>query len=76
MKSLFFYNDNVYVVLRKINLSYIIDRHGNTNEELLKMWKEYEGADHVLKTNTHFLLCETVKEPEWVEVVEEEQVNS
>jgi hypothetical protein len=76
MKSLFFYNNNVYIILRKLNLSYIIDRHGNINEELLKIWKEGVGADHVLKTNTHFLLCETVTEPEWVEVAEEEQVNS
>jgi hypothetical protein len=38
------------------------------NNELLKLWKEHEGADHILKTDTHFLLCETIKEPEWVEI--------
>jgi hypothetical protein len=70
MKELFFYNGNVYLVLRKLNLSYIIDRHNNINEELLKIWKEYMGADHVLKTATHFLLCETVTEPEWSEIEE------
>jgi hypothetical protein len=56
--------------LRKLNLSYIIDRHNNINEELLKIWKEGVGADHVLKTNTHFLLCETITEPEWSEIEE------
>ena len=70
MKELFFYNGNVYLVLRKLNLSYIIDRHNNINEELLKIWKEYMGADHVLKTTTHFLLCKTVTEPEWSEIEE------
>jgi len=68
MKQLFFYNDNVYLILRKLNLSYIIDKNNNINNELLKLWKEHEGADHVLKTDTHFLLCETLKEPEWVEI--------
>jgi hypothetical protein len=70
MKELFFYNDNVYLVLRKLNLSYIIDRHNNVNEELLKIWKEGMGADHVLKTATHFLFCETITEPEWSEIEE------
>ena len=70
MKELFFYNGNVYLVLRKLNLSYIIDRHNNINEELLKIWKEGIGADHVLKTATHFLLCETITEPEWSEIEE------
>jgi len=68
MKQLFFYNDNVYLILRKLNLSYIIDKNNNINNELLKLWKEYEDADHILKTDTHFLLCETIKEPEWVEI--------
>jgi hypothetical protein len=68
MKQLFFYNDNVYIILRKLNLSYIIDKNNNINNELLKLWKEHEDADHVLKTDTHFLLCETIKEPEWVEI--------
>ena len=68
MKQLFFYNDNVYLILRKLNLSYIIDKNNNINNELLKLWKEHENADHVLKTDTHFLLCETIKEPEWVEI--------
>jgi hypothetical protein len=70
MKEVFYYNGNVYLVLRKLNLSYIIDRHNNINEELLKIWKEGVGADHVLKTNTHFLLCETITEPEWSEIEE------
>ena len=68
MKQLFFYNDNVYLILRKLNLSYIINKNNNINNELLKLWKEHEDADHILKTDTHFLLCETIKEPEWVEI--------
>ena len=68
MKQLFFYNNNVYLILRRLHLSYIIDKNNNINNELLKLWKEHEGADHILITDTHFFLCETVKEPEWVEI--------
>ena len=70
MKQLFFYNNNVYLILRRLNLSYIIDKNNNINNELLKIWKEGVGADHVLKTDAHFLLCETITETEWSEIEE------
>lgn len=71
MKQLYFYNDNVYVVLRDIPVSNFFNKQGELNRELLNAWKEYLGADHVLKTDSHFLMCETVSEPEWNEVIEE-----
>jgi hypothetical protein len=36
-------------------------------------WKEFLGADHVLRTSTHFLYCETIPDVEWEEVIEETQ---
>jgi histidinol phosphatase-like PHP family hydrolase len=73
MRSLFFHNDNVYVVLRALSLSYVLSKDNEPNMELLKLWKEYLGVDHVLKTASHYLICETVQEPEWHEIETEEQ---
>jgi len=70
MKRLYFYNDNVYVILRAIPVSNFYKKE-ELNREFLNGWKEYLGADHVLKTDTHFLFCETVPEPEWNEIIEE-----
>jgi len=70
MKQLYFYNDNVYVVLRNIPASNFYNKE-ELNREHLNNWKEYLGADHVLKANDRFLFCETVPEPEWNEIIEE-----
>ena len=74
MKRLYFYNNNVYLVLRDIPASYFFNKQGELNRELLNTWKEYLGADHILKTENRFLICETVPEPEWNEVIDETPV--
>jgi hypothetical protein len=70
MKRLYFYNDNVYVILRAIPVSNFYKKE-ELNREFLNGWKEYLGADHILKTDTHFLFCEIIQEPEWDEVTNE-----
>ena len=70
MKKLYFYNDNVYLVLRDIPVSNFYNKE-ELNREHLNNWKEYLSADHVLKVNDRFLFCETVLEPEWNEVINE-----
>ena len=70
MKGLYFYNDNVYVVLRAIPASNFYNKE-ELNREHLNNWKEYLSADHILKVNNRFLFCETVSEPEWSEITDE-----
>ena len=70
MKQLYFYNYNVYMVLRAIPISNFYNKE-ELNREYLNGWTEYLGADHILKTDTRFLFCETVPEPEWNEVINE-----
>ena len=76
MKKLYFYNDNVYLVLRDMVASYFFNKQGELNRELLNAWKEYLGADHILKIENRFLMCETVPEPEWNEVINETLVTN
>lgn len=72
MKELFFYNDNAYLVIRKLRTSYFYKKE-ELNRELLNTWKDYLGAEHILKTDTHFLMVESLKEPEWTEITENEE---
>jgi len=67
MKQLYYYNNEIYIILRSIPISYFYKKE-ELNRELLNLWKEHLEADHVLKTNSHFLFCETVTEPEWEEI--------
>lgn len=72
MKELFFHNGKAYVVLRRLPYHSVSDRKGNIIPEVFNGWKEYLGADHVLKNSTHFIYCETVPDIDFEEIIEEE----
>ena len=56
-----------------IPISYFFSKEGELKRDLLHLWRDGLGADHILKTESHFLLCETIKEPEWEEIYEQEE---
>lgn len=72
MKELFFHNGKAYVVLRRLSFHTVCDKQGNIIPEKFNGWKEYLGADHVLKNSTHFIYCETVPDVDFEEIFEEE----
>ena len=63
-------NNEAYVVKRETPI-HMFSRKGENklNMELLQAWRDYLGCDHVLRTPTHFLMCETIPD---VEVIEDE----
>lgn len=59
------YGDNAYIVLKR-RLAEQFNTNGNTpNMEYLKEYRDWIGADHVLRDQTHFIFCETVQDIEW-----------
>jgi hypothetical protein len=38
--------------------------------EYVQLYRDWVGADHVLRTPTHFLFCETIQEAEF-EMIEQ-----
>lgn len=40
--------------------------------EYVKMFRDWVGADHVLRDKTHFLFCETIEDIEWEELSSED----
>jgi hypothetical protein len=68
MKELYRYNDKVYVILRRMPHHNFSKKNGDLILETVSLWKKYLGADHVLKDQTHFIFCETVKDAEWEEI--------
>ena len=54
----------LYLVLQEIPESKINDKKGNPNLELLKAWRDWRGADHVLRLSHSYLLCETIEDAE------------
>ncbi len=62
MKRLFKNGDDLYLIIRELPIYKLTDKDGNIKNELFNAWKEYLGADKVLKNQTHFMFCETVQE--------------
>jgi len=61
-------NDKAYIVKREIPIHNFEQKGTNRlNMELLAAYRDYLGCDHVLRTQTHFLMCETIEDAVIVE---------
>jgi hypothetical protein len=61
-------NDQAYVVKRELPITkFEIKGAGKLNMELVQAYRDWMGCDHVLRSQTHFMFCETIEE-----VVEED----
>ena len=70
-KGFYRHNDRLFIILKEINKDIIKGKDGKANLDLLKGWRDWVGADHVLRVNDSYLLCETVKELEFEEIIKE-----
>lgn len=69
MKSVYKHGDAAYVVLEQKLISHFAPRLGEQpNMEYVQMWMQWRGADHVLRSDTHFMFCETIQDAEYDEV--------
>lgn len=69
MRSVYKHGDAAYVVLDQKPISHFAPRlNEQPNMEYVQMWMEWRGADHVLRNDTHFMFCETIKDAEYDEV--------
>ena len=66
MNNIYYHNGQPYKVLKVVK-SHQVSPKGYLNMELLKEWRDYVGADHVLQKQDEFWLCETIKDAEVVE---------
>jgi len=62
------HNDTWYKILREIPHHNFTSKDGIVHMDILKEFMEYVGGDHVLRTPTHYQICETIQD---VEVLEE-----
>jgi hypothetical protein len=71
MKSIYKHNDVAYIILQQKLIHYFAKTMDDTypNMEYVNMYMKWLGADHVLRTPTHFLFCETIPDVDF-EMVE------
>lgn len=75
-KSLYRNGEDLYIILREVEISRLLDKGGQIRGDAFNALKDYLGADKVLKNPTHFLFCETVQEANWEDIteVQEEEI--
>jgi len=63
------HGENAYIVVSEA----LISKFGNEEPDMeyVKAFRDWLKADHVLRTQTHVLFCETIQDVEWEDVVEE-----
>jgi hypothetical protein len=55
------HNDVAYKILRTQFISHFAPRlDEQPNMEYVQLYRDWVGADHVLRNSTHFLFCETI----------------
>lgn len=63
-------NGNAYVVKREVAThNFSIKGENRLNMDMVQAFRDWLGCDHVLRTQTHFLFCETIHDAEVVEVM-------
>jgi hypothetical protein len=70
MKQPYKHNDTWYQIIRALKVHTVSNKDGSVNMDVLKAWRDYLDGDHVLRQNDVYLICETVQEPEWEEIIE------
>ena len=46
-----------------------MDKQGVIQMELLKAWRDWLGGDHVLRVQDNYLICETIQDANFEEIV-------
>ena len=68
MKQLYMHGGKAYLILKRVWEGHFSLRLDQTPDiEYIKAYRDWVGADHVLRDQTHYLFCETIQEAEEVD---------
>ena len=65
-RKLYYKDDKAYLIIRSMPI-HNFERQGKINMDIVKECRDWLKCDHVLKTTSHFLFVETIKDAEIVE---------
>ena len=68
MKQLYLHGGNAYLVLKRTLEQHFHDKQNNPQLEYVQMYRDWVGADHVLRDQTHYIFCETIQDVEFEEI--------
>lgn len=66
MRQIYRHGDGAYIVLDQKLISHFAKKlDEEPNMEYVQMYMQWRGADHVLRSNTHFMFCETIQDAQY-----------
>ena len=64
MRRLYLHGGKAYWVLKTVPIIKFQISDNLLNKDYLKAYRDWIGADHVLRDNSHYLFCETIEDVE------------
>lgn len=69
MRPVYSHGEKAYLILRRVwEGHFTLKLNQDPDMEYIKLYRDWVGADHVLRDQTHYLFCETIQD---IEVEEE-----
>jgi hypothetical protein len=66
MRQIYRHGDGAYIILDQKLISHFAKKlDEEPNMEYVQMYMQWRGADHVLRSNTHFMFCETIQDAQY-----------
>lgn len=59
--------DQAYKILDIVSIHNFTNKNGSVNKQVLGMYVNEKGGNHVLQRNHQFLICETIEDAQIVE---------
>lgn len=60
--------DIAYRIKRELQIEkFVIKGTDQVNMDLVQSYRNWQGCDHVLRSQTHFMFCQTIQEAELLE---------
>ena len=69
MKNIIYHNDKAYVVCGVLKAHQVSNANGLVNMEILKLWRDHLGGDHVIKQNDSYTVLETIQDIDYEDLV-------
>ena len=69
MKPIYKHGESAYIIIRTLPIDRFFQKDNEQPDmDKVKIFRDWCGADHVLRDNTHFMFCETIQDVEWEEL--------
>ena len=70
IRPIYKHNGESYIILDRVLTHHFAKTFQDQPDlEYVNLHMKWRGADHVLRTQTHFLFCETIEDVEYEEII-------